>query len=134
MTDGPSSDRRRGDRAPSSRASAGRTGEDVAAAFLEAEGWTIARRNFRWRGGEIDIAAVRDGVIAFVEVKAWERLGPEELDRAIGPEKRRKIIETAKIFLSRYREYSSCAVRFDVILVRAGEVRQCYHSAFTGEL
>jgi putative endonuclease len=122
-----------GEARPSSSA-AGRAGEEAAAAYLEAEGWRIVRRNFRWRGGELDIVAARSGMVAFVEVKAWERLGPEELDRAIGPEKRRKIIETAKLFLSRYREYSSCAVRFDVILVRAGRVLQCYRSAFTGEL
>mgnify|MGYP001766144833 CR=1 FL=1 len=117
-----------------SSSAAGREGEAAAAAFLEAEGWTIVSRNFRWRGGELDIVAARAGMIAFIEVKAWERLGPEELDRAIGPEKRRKIVETAKLFLSRYREYSSCAVRFDVILVRAGRVAQRYRSAFTGEL
>jgi putative endonuclease len=121
-------------RPAASRAAAGRAGEAAAAAFLEAEGWLIAARNFRWRGGELDIVAFRAGMIAFVEVKAWERFGPEDLERAIGPAKRRKIVETAKIFLSRYREYSSCAVRFDVILVRAGEVRQLYRSAFTGEL
>jgi putative endonuclease len=121
-------------RPASSSTAAGRAGEEAAAAFLEAEGWRIVGRNFRWRGGELDIVAARAGVVAFVEVKAWERLGPEELDRAIGPEKRRKIVETAKIFLSRYREYSSCAVRFDVILMRAGKVRQYYRSAFTGEL
>ncbi len=116
------------------RSEAGRAGEDAAAAFLEAEGWRIAARNFRWRGGEIDIAATREGVIAFIEVKSWESLGPDQLELAIGPAKRRKIIETAKIFLSRYREYSSCSVRFDVVFVRAGEVRQRYRSAFTGEL
>jgi len=123
-----------GDRRGRNRSEAGRAGEDAAAAFLEAEGWRIAARNFRWRGGEIDIAATREGVIAFVEVKAWASLGPDQLELAIGSAKRRKIIETAKLFLSRYREYSSCSVRFDVILVRAGEVRQRYRSAFTGEL
>jgi len=30
-------------------------GEDIAAVSLEAEGWSIVARNFRWRGGEIDI-------------------------------------------------------------------------------
>lgn len=117
-----------------SRTAAGKAGENAAAAFLEAEGWTILGRNFRWKGGEVDIVALRAGVIAFVEVKAWERLGPGELELSIGPAKRSKIVETAKIFLSRYREYSNCSIRFDVILVRAGEVLQCYRSAFTGEV
>jgi putative endonuclease len=115
-------------------AAKGRMGEDVAAAFLEAEGWAILARNFRWRGGEIDIAAARDGVIAFTEVKSWESMGLEELERAIGPNKRRRIVETAKIFLSQHREYNDCSVRFDVILVKGVAVVERYLSAFTGDL
>jgi putative endonuclease len=115
-------------------AARGREGEDLAAAFLEAEGWTITARNYRWRGGEIDIVAAREGTIAFVEVKSWGKLGAEELERAIGADKRRRIVETAKIFLSRHREYNDWSVRFDVILVRGGVVVERYRSAFTGEL
>jgi putative endonuclease len=116
------------------RAAKGRRGEDVAAAYLEAEGWAIVARNFRWRGGEIDIIAVREGIIAFTEVKSWEKMGLEELERAIGPDKRRRIVETTKIFLSRHREYNDWSVRFDVVLVRGGVVVERYRSAFTGDL
>jgi putative endonuclease len=118
----------------SDRAAAGRRGEGIAAAALAAEGWTITARNFRWAGGEVDIVAARDGIIAFVEVKSWESMGPEELERAIGTDKRRRIVETAKIFLSRHREYNGWSVRFDVILVRGDAVAERYPSAFTGEL
>jgi Holliday junction resolvase-like predicted endonuclease len=61
-------------------------------------------------------------------------MGPEELERSIGPEKRRRIVETSKIFLSRHREYNDWRVRFDVILLRDGLVVERYPSAFTGEL
>lgn len=115
-------------------AAKGRKGEDAAAAFLEAEGWAIIARNFRWSGGEIDIAAARDGVIAFTEVKSWESMGPEELERAIGPNKRHRIVETSKIFLSQHREYKDWSVRFDVILVKGLVVVERYLSAFTGDL
>jgi putative endonuclease len=115
-------------------AAKGRAGEDIAAAFLEAEGWAIVARNFRWRGGEIDIAAAREGVIAFTEVKSWGKMGPEELERAIGADKRRRIVETAKIFLSRHREYKDWSVRFDVILIKGDAVVERYPSAFAGDL
>ena len=121
------------DRGPSA-ASKGRSGEAVAAAWLETEGWTIVARNVRWKGGEIDLVAESGPVLAFVEVKSWESLGPEELERAIGPEKRRRIIETAKIFLARHREYSDRSARFDVILVRGGAVAERYPSAFMGDI
>ena len=114
--------------------SKGRRGEDVAAATLEGEGWTIVSRNYRSRLGEVDIIAERGGLLAFVEVKTWESMGPEELERAIGADKRRRIVETAKIFLSRHRKYNDRSVRFDVLLVRGGVVAERYPSAFTGEL
>jgi putative endonuclease len=117
-----------------SSAAKGRIGEDVAAAFLQAEGWSIIGRNIRWKGGEIDIASAREGLIVFTEVKSWEGIGPDELEASIGTDKRRRIIETAKIFLSRHREYNDWSVRFDVILVRGGKVVERYPSAFTGEL
>jgi putative endonuclease len=111
----------------------GREGEEAAALLLESEGWSIVERNFRWRGGELDIVAARAGLVAFVEVKSWDSLGPEELERSIGADKRRRIIETSKIFLSRHREYNDWSVRFDVLLVRGGAVVERYPSAFTGE-
>jgi putative endonuclease len=112
----------------------GREGEEVASAFLSALGWTILERNYRWRGGEVDIIGLDGPVLAFVEVKSWDRMGSEELERAIGSEKRRKIIETSKIFLSQHREYKDRSVRYDVVLVRAGAVVERYPSAFTGEV
>jgi putative endonuclease len=116
------------------RAKAGREGESAAAASLGAEGWELLARNFRWAGGEVDLIAAKDGTIVFGEVKTWSGLGREALGHAIGRDKRRRIVETAKIFLSRHREYSSWHVRFDVFLVRDGRVIERYESAFTGEL
>ncbi len=47
----------------------GRAGEDRAAIHLTAAGYRILHRNWRTRGGEIDIIAERGGIIAIVEVK-----------------------------------------------------------------
>jgi putative endonuclease len=96
---------------------AGKTGEDRAAAALTAAGLCIIARNFRTRQGEVDIIA-RDGeTIVFAEVKAWSRVGIEELQYGISPQKQRRIIETAKYFLSVHREYNDMAIRFDVVFV-----------------
>lgn len=53
----------------SSRKRLGDFGERIAAAHLEAQGYVILHRNYRRRDCEIDLVAVRDGVVAFVEVK-----------------------------------------------------------------
>lgn len=49
----------------------GRWGEDIAATYLSAKGYTIVERNWHYRHREIDIIALepRTGVLCFVEVK-----------------------------------------------------------------
>ena len=48
---------------------AGRTAEQLAAAFLERQGLTLLARNYRCRFGEIDLV-MRDGdSVVFVEVR-----------------------------------------------------------------
>jgi len=117
-----------------SSSSAGRSGEEEAAGWLLAEGWLVVARNFRAGPGEIDIVAAKDGILCFVEVKSWGRLGAAELADSINAAKRRRILETAKIFLALHREYTSWRIRFDVMLLRGGVVAERYESAFTGEL
>jgi putative endonuclease len=47
----------------------GRQGEDLAAAYLDGQGYTLISRNWRTRAGELDIVA-RDGEwLVFVEVR-----------------------------------------------------------------
>ena len=95
----------------------GRKGEDSAAAFLENSGMTIIRRNFRHRSGEVDIIALEKETLIFVEVKAWSFYGIDALEHGINEKKQRRIIETAKYFLSLNRKYRYMAIRFDVIFV-----------------
>ena len=95
----------------------GRTGEDEASLFLENKGMKIIRRNFRHRGGEVDIIALEGETLVFIEVKAWAGYGIEALEQALDYKKQNRIIETAKYFLSVHRKYRYMAVRFDVIFI-----------------
>jgi putative endonuclease len=47
----------------------GRSGEQLAAQFLEAAGYRIVERNWRGTRGELDIVAEQGGTTVFVEVK-----------------------------------------------------------------
>lgn len=47
----------------------GKSGEDLASNFLQKQGYKIIERNFRIRGGEIDIIAIDGDALVFVEVK-----------------------------------------------------------------
>jgi putative endonuclease len=95
----------------------GREGEDRAASLLEAAGMSIIAKNVRSQWGEVDIVALDGETIVFVEVKAWSAYGMEDLQHGLNLKKQRRIIETAKYFLSIHREYNRKGVRFDVVFV-----------------
>lgn len=47
----------------------GKYGEDLACGFLKKQGYKIIERNFRIRGGEIDIIAQDGETLVYIEVK-----------------------------------------------------------------
>jgi putative endonuclease len=98
-------------------AGAGREGEERASGVLADAGMRIIARNVRSRTGEIDIVALDGDTIVFVEVKTWTAYSFEDLRFGIDRKKQRRIIETAKYFLSVHREYNGMAVRFDVVFI-----------------
>lgn len=49
----------------------GKLGEDTATKYLEEKGFLVLERNFRNRLGEIDIIALLDQTLYFIEVKNW---------------------------------------------------------------
>jgi len=108
----------------------GKRGEEQAAAALESAGMEIIARNFRSKFGEIDLIALGGETIAFVEVKSWSFYGMENLQYSIDARKQRKIIKTAKFFLSENRKYNKMSIRFDVVFVNKNSVTHLA-SAFT---
>lgn len=99
------------------RARTGRRGEDFVAAALKAKGWTICARNWRRREGEIDIIALDGETLVFVEVKNWPGGRFEDLGRAIGAEKRRRMIGVAGLYMAENPAHAGRLVRFDVVFV-----------------
>jgi len=96
---------------------AGRAAEDAAASALARQGFRILRRNFRARGGELDIVA-RDGdVLAIVEVRyrAGGRFGGGA--DSITAAKRRRIALAAQVLLVREPALARLPARFDVVEV-----------------
>jgi putative endonuclease len=104
------------------RISRGREGENRAAAALEAKGMQLVARNFRSPQGEIDIIARENDTLVFVEVKAWDHYGFEDLPLAINEKKQRRIIETAKYFLQEHRKYNKMGIRFDVVFISPHDI------------
>lgn len=77
----------------------GDIGENIAENYLKRQGYKIIRRNFKTKVSEIDIIAVKDKILTFVEVKsrANDEYGmPYE---AVDTRKMNKIRQGAEIFL-----------------------------------
>lgn len=96
----------------------GNIGEDAAAEFLEKNGYKILERNYSVRGGEIDIIAQKNDILAFVEVKTRSKKFITDGESAVDDNKRRLIIKTAGIFYDGYKVRSGDVFcRFDVVSV-----------------
>lgn len=102
---------------PKSTREVGNAAEAAACAFLEESGLRIVERNFRARGGEIDVVARAGALLVFVEVRfrEGEEFGaPEE---TVGLAKRRRIVSAARDYLGRIPLSSWKEARFDVVAV-----------------
>ena len=106
----------------------GREGEEVAAAFLEAKGFRVMERNYRFERSEVDLVCFLParrwedgGEMVFVEVKTRRGTGFGQPEEAVTPEKQRHLVRAARAWLHE-RKMEGTPARFDVvsILMEAG--------------
>ncbi len=97
----------------------GNEAEDLATRFLQEAGYRIVERNYYARKlGEIDIVAMKEGVLHFVEVKSAAR----DFDPVynLTPTKLRRVINSAHYYLKEKRlDLPFC---IDALIIRRGEV------------
>lgn len=99
-----------------STTSVGNKGEDLACEYLKKQGYKILERNFRIRGGEIDIIAKDKEYLVFIEVKTryTHQFGvPEE---SITPWKIKYLLHAAKFYLNKIN-YGDGPYRLDALLI-----------------
>ena len=94
----------------------GRRAEDEAARHLESHGLRISARNYRCRGGEIDLVC-RDGkVLVFVEVRLRRNAAYGGAAASVTPTKQRRIILAAQHYLMTH-SLANSDCRFDCVLL-----------------
>ncbi len=98
----------------------GREGEDLAARFLTKQGYRLLERNYRTRSGEIDLIALHDGAVVFVEVKTRtsDAFGAPEL--AVTSRKQQRMIKAALAYI-KYKKLHQVPCRFDVVAITTAE-------------
>ena len=107
----------------------GAAAEVRAATYLEGQGLRIRERNFRVKGGEIDLIASDGATTVFVEVRQRTRADYGGAGASITATKRRRIVLGARHWLQRHGE---CVCRFDCVLID-GERLEWLQDAFSAD-
>jgi putative endonuclease len=102
----------------------GALGERIAERWLVQRGWRVRARRFRSGHRDLDLVVERDGVVAFVEVKARRGSAFGDPLAAVHWRKQRELTRSACVWLQRHGR-PGLACRFDAIgvLVEGSRVR-----------
>lgn len=93
----------------------GNIGEDFICEKLLEKGYNILARNYTIKGGEIDIIASKDDIIAFVEVKTRKINSLSSGYDAVDSKKIKRIIKTAEDYI--WKNGVELQPRYDVAVV-----------------
>lgn len=93
---------------------AGKQAEDLAAWHLESQGLTVLARNFRVRGGEIDLVCKDGNATVFVEVRLRKNPNFGGAGASITRSKQQRLILAARHWLAIHGD-GNC--RFDCVLL-----------------
>jgi putative endonuclease len=95
----------------------GSAGEDMAAAFLQKNGYRIVDRNFQAGKFEIDLICLDGNDLVIVEVKSVRGPGYGRPEARISRFKQRSIIKATYLFLNKNPKFKGKNVRFDVVCI-----------------
>ena len=107
----------------------GKRGEQYAAEFLASNGFQVIDRNFRIRGGEIDIIAIENDsqsdekTLVFIEVKTRSSNDFGEPLEAIGYYKMRALIKATQFYKLKHPKLPDL-MRIDAISVLVNDTGQ----------
>jgi putative endonuclease len=93
----------------------GRSGESLAIGYLQAQGFNILHRNWRYSYYEIDVIAFRNNLLHFIEIKTTtgNKFGfPEE---SVSAKKMRNIMKAAANYQFEFPGYTR--VQYDVLSI-----------------
>jgi putative endonuclease len=100
---------------PETTRSVGQRGEDDAARHLESQGLTLLERNYRCRGGEIDLVMLDGGTLVLVEVRLRSSGQFGGAAASVGPKKQRRFAHAARHLMLTRPDLRALPVHFDVV-------------------
>ncbi|ETR74133.1 MAG: endonuclease [Candidatus Magnetoglobus multicellularis str. Araruama] len=95
----------------------GKDSETLAVNYLLENGYTIIQRNFRTKGGEIDIIARENNTLVFVEVKSRTSTRYGHALQSLTHRQKKRLTKTALMYLHQHQMKNQSA-RFDVVAIQ----------------
>lgn len=108
--------------------SKGVAAEEQVKKYLQNAGYAIIAERYRNAGGEIDLIALDENTLIFIEVKQRKTL--EDGLYAITERQQKRIVRAAEGFLSEHPEHTMCDMRFDAVIVTASGLPNHIKHAF----
>ncbi len=111
----------------------GAAAETRALRHLEARGLRLIERNWRTRGGELDLVLRDRDTLVIAEVRARSHAGFGGAAASVDARKRARLVHAARAYLAAHPQYQSLPVRFDVVAIEAGGHMDWIRAAFEAE-
>jgi len=106
----------------------GRKGEDIAVNYLLKKGFEILERNYRYKRAEIDIIAMKNELIVFVEVKLRMDTSFGHPEKFVSENQQQLIISGADDYIEQIQWQGN--IRFDIISINSINEIAYFEDAF----
>ena len=103
----------------------GKQGEQLAKEFLETNNYVILETNYRYKKAEIDIIAVKENILAIVEVKTRTSTHFGEPESFVNNKKIKLILEATNAYIT--EKDLDLEVSLDIISVVIGKENEINH-------
>lgn len=107
---------------PTPKLNSGNKAEALAEQFLAGRGLKTVLRNYRCRGGEIDLIMREGATLVFVEVRLRTHGGFGSATESVAARKQQRIVLAAQHYLSTLGTTPAC--RFDVVGMEALDTKR----------
>jgi putative endonuclease len=108
----------------------GEQAEQLALRHLQRQGLQLVARNFRAKGGELDLVMRHGDTLVIVEVRKRTHRGYGSAAESIDARKRGRIELAARWLLAQRAELANLPVRFDVVTLDADDRIEWIRAAF----
>ena len=94
----------------------GRQGEELAAEWLQAQGFVIMHRNWKYSYFELDVVASKDNILHFIEVKTRTTDTYGHPEEGVTAKKLERLMNAAEEFLHQHPEWKR--IQYDILSIR----------------